>query len=158
MNLHPILVHFPIALFTIYSVFELIRFKKVMAWEPWFYMKAGLVILGSASSIITFLSGEVIEPQFAVTPKLMQAVSMHSSFAFVTIVLYLVIAFAYHAVWLKWKPAEKIAKCILSAPVIIPLSLIGLILVSVTAAIGGGIAFGTNIDPFVTIVYQLLGL
>lgn len=158
MNIHPILVHFPIALLTIYSIMELIRVKKVMEWEPWFYLKAGLVILGFTSSILTFISGDAIEQHFTKMASLAPAVEIHSRFALATVVIYGILALAYHAVWLKWKPVEKMAGTILSAPFAIPLALIGLALVTITGALGGGIAFGPDIDPLVTLIFGVFGL
>ena len=37
MNVHPLLIHFPIALLTVYVVMECLRFKKLLAEHSWFY-------------------------------------------------------------------------------------------------------------------------
>ena len=157
MNLHPIFVHFPIALLTIYALLECLRFKKLMQWEPWFYIKGSLVILGFLSSIATYLSGDAIEHDFTKIASLARLVEVHSSFAFVTVLVFGLISAAYAVVWAKWKPLETLAKRLLSVYVIVPLALVGLVLVTVTGALGGAIAFGPDIDPLVTFVYHALG-
>lgn len=46
-NIHPVLVHFPIALSIVYAILELIPFKKLR--ENLFTTKASLVTLGTIS-------------------------------------------------------------------------------------------------------------
>ena len=50
MNIHPLLVHFPIALLTIYSLLELVPFKQIYRQSYWFYTKAIILIIGSIST------------------------------------------------------------------------------------------------------------
>ena len=157
MNLHPVFVHFPIALLTIYAIFECLRFKKLMQWEPWFYIKGSLVILGFLSAIATYVSGDAIEHEFAVTASLSRLIDVHSSFAMATVIVFGLIAAAYAVVWTKWKPLEALAKRLLSAYLAIPLALIGLVLVTVTGALGGAIAFGPDVDPLVMFVSRAFG-
>lgn len=45
MNIHPFLVHFPIALFCVYTILECVRFQVVIKQPYWFYLKAGIVIM-----------------------------------------------------------------------------------------------------------------
>ena len=44
MNIHPIFVHFPIALLTLYSLAELIRWRRITELAYWFYVKAFAMI------------------------------------------------------------------------------------------------------------------
>jgi len=57
MNVHPIFVHFPIALLTIYALLELIQFKKVTSWNPWFYIKASFVVFGAIGTYAALFTG-----------------------------------------------------------------------------------------------------
>jgi uncharacterized membrane protein len=157
MNWHPALVHFPIALLTIYALMECLRFKKIMAWEPWFYLKASFVILGFLSSIVTYMSGDQIQRQFRKTAGLTTLIHAHSNYAYATVLVFGLISVAYAIVWLKWKPLEAIARRLLSGYIVVPLALIGLALVTITGALGGAIAFGPEIDPVVSFITHGLG-
>jgi uncharacterized membrane protein len=73
MNLHPIFVHFPIALLTIYALLEVfiplkVKVFKVCKWQNtklyallvnpiWKHIKAFLVIFGAVTVIPTLLTG-----------------------------------------------------------------------------------------------------
>ena len=56
MNLHPIFVHFPIALFTLYALLECARFKKLQEQTYYFYLKAFLVITGGLASSAAYIT------------------------------------------------------------------------------------------------------
>ena len=58
MNLHPIFVHFPIALLTLYTLCELLRFKKIKDHPAWFYLKAVLIICGTLGAAAALLTGD----------------------------------------------------------------------------------------------------
>ena len=55
-----------------------------------------------------------------------------------------------------WKFATKIANLILQPPVLVVLSFIGIILVTVTGALGGTIVYGPEVDFFTKFIYGLL--
>lgn len=64
-NIHPLLVHFPIALLTVYSLLEAVPLKRIQKLPYWFYVKAVLLITGTISILPTILAGLVIEDQFS---------------------------------------------------------------------------------------------
>lgn len=163
-NFHPLLVHFPIALLSIYSLLEFLRFRKILEWLPFTYMKGFLVILGSFFSLVTWFSGQLIEKQFSDQKKL---VELHSHFAVMTIVIYGLVAAIY--IWKFIELNESIHRAIpltriwsqlylvLNKPLIlVSLAFIGFGMLLTTGAMGGMIAFGPNIDPFTQLLYLLL--
>lgn len=156
MNLHPILVHFPIALLTFYALFELVRVQKLLKEPAWFYVKAAFVIVGSLSSVATLLSGLAIKPQFQGSLSIAHQVDVHSAFAFYASLLFGLIAFAYLVRLVKWKACVAFSDFMLKSRIIVPLALIGLVLITITGALGGSIVYGPDIDPFVKFVYQTL--
>jgi len=168
MNLHPIFVHFPITLFTIYSLMELVKFKKITTLPYWFYIKALLVILGTAGAYTTLLSGELIEEMFEESSSL---VEIHSSLAKITTFLFTFITLLYILSWfqkgnfgfvknlrnnLLWIYLLKLQKFILNTWLIILLAFIGLLLITITGALGGIIVFGPDTDPLTKFIYELL--
>jgi uncharacterized membrane protein len=98
MNVHPLLVHFPIAFFITYSVFELIPLKLVKKQAYWFYIKAILVICGVLGAIVAGIAGKLAEASY---PGLKQLINVHSSINELASAVFVLIAFAYIVSWLK---------------------------------------------------------
>lgn len=168
MNVHPVLVHFPIALFTIYALFELVQWKKLTSSPSWFSIKAAMVIVGSLASVVTYLSGEQIESLFRGDPILEKLIEVHSSFALGSSLLFGLLALSYAIQvlarflegkpWMQstiWRTLLKISRFILQPIVVVPLALIGLACITITGALGGAIVYGPNVDPAVNAIYNL---
>ena len=170
MNLHPIFVHFPIALLTFYSVAELIRTKKLMKTDFWFYFKAILVIVGVIFAIITIQTGEIAAKQLGERTQLLE---LHKFWANTTTWIFGLIAVIYALVWIDktekvklnygtiiekfWRNITKLSILILRKSwIIITLAIIGLISLTITGALGGAIVYGPDIDPAARIIYNLL--
>ena len=141
MNIHPLFVHFPIALLLTYAGLELIRFKH-------FYTKATLVILGVLSGIITVITG-LMAKSLVKNEELMNVVVKHEFWAITSLVIFAIPAVIYLIAWIKNSPQMTENKLI---PV---LALAGIICLSITGALGGSVAFGPNIDPFTNWIYDL---
>lgn len=177
MNIHPIFVHFPIALLTIYALLEMIRFRKVLAQEYWFYIKAAIVIIGALSSYLTLYTGSLAEDYLHThgavlqnNPVSFRLIDIHSNWAVATVVIFSFIAVVYTIEWLNksaviqnkmrtffiWRITLKVCDFILSGPIIIPLALIGLVVLTVTGSLGGAVVFGPNADPIVHAIYNLV--
>ncbi len=168
MNIHPILVHFPIALLTLYAVCELIPLKALTGQAYWFYVKAVLVITGTLGGVAAYLAGEAIEDQFE-TAALSNLIEIHSAFAITSILIFAVLALAYKITWINqssfslrlqtnsiWRVATRLANLILKPVFRLPLALLGVLAITITGALGGVIAFGPDIDPAATFFYNLL--
>jgi hypothetical protein len=172
MNLHPIFVHFPIALLTLYALLELARFKKLAHWEPFFYIKMAIVFFGSLGTLPSLMSGEAIEHQFE-TGNLGTLVETHAAWATGTAWLFFVITLGYLITWVNrtgafpratqhriispfWKLLTKLGDALIKRNLVVALALIGLFAVTVTGALGGAIAYGPDIDPAAQFFYNLL--
>jgi uncharacterized membrane protein len=168
MNIHPILVHFPIALLTLYAVCELIPLKALTRQGYWFYVKAVLVITGTLGGVAAYLAGEAIEDQFE-TASLSKLVETHSTFAIASILIFAVLALAYIIAWINqssfgprlqtnsaWRFATQYSQLVMKPMFRLPLALIGVLAITITGALGGVIAFGPDIDPAATFFYNLL--
>ncbi len=169
MNIHPIIVHFPIALLVVYALCELVRFSFVTRQSYWFYVKAVLVIVGSLSASVALESGETAAEMLTERNPL---VRVHSNFAEISSWIFGIIAFSYLILWVhRVFPAlfsEKLgalgrvimwlAGLVQRTPIIVTLSLFGLLFVTVTGGLGGAIVYGSNFDPFMRPILTYLGL
>lgn len=168
MDLHPIFVHFPIALLVVYGFMELIRFKKLTDNESWNYAKAGIVIVGIIFAFIALSSGEGAEEAIEATNNQLnlEITEVHSTFAGIATTIFLISAIGYliwiiNQLWLSknynkyWKFALKIQSMILSKYIIIPIAILGIVAMVITGALGGIIVYGTGKDPLADIIYHL---
>lgn len=172
MNIHPILVHFPIALLTLYGICELIRFKKVTTQHFWFHIKAILVIVGLITAELALGSGESIQRMFKDIPEKHAIVPIHSFFAEMTVGIFFILAITYLVLWIdydapktfikKHRTIEKtwghllsISKWITNTPFAPALAFAGIIGITITGALGGAMVHGPEIDPFVSFIYHL---
>ena len=170
MNLHPLIVHFPIAFLTLYAVLELLRFRQLTALSFWFHLKAVLVILGTISAIVALQTGELIEDMFRGT-DLQSVLDYHSALANAATDVFAFLALCYIVRWADmegiekrmptrlsrlWKGLLRISMATLGtffAPLI---ALIGLILMVFVGALGAVMVYGPDVDPAVRIIYNLL--
>lgn len=165
MNIHPIFVHFPIALLSLYSIFEIIRFKKVLGQPYWFQTKAILVIVGVISAFPTLSTGEIAEHASGAPRNIIE---LHSAFAVASVWIYGIIAALYLLTWLshiemlgEYEVARKIfavTKYLFRPWVLVSLSLIGFISLGITGTLGGSLVYGPHGDIFIEIIYSILGL
>lgn len=162
MNIHPIVVHFPIALLVIYGVCELIRFKIISEKPYWFYIKAFLSIVGILGAFVAYQAGEAIEHKFEA--EYGAVMRMHANFARISIVIFGILAVSYFVAWVNrvkspswwlWKLATRIQLLVLETPIVILLAILGLATISITGALGASIAHGPDSDIFVNFIYQL---
>lgn len=152
MNLHPIVVHFPIGLLTFYAVLELIRFKRIAEKPYWMNIKAILAIFGFLTALAAYLTGPEVEGGAA--PRILE---MHETFASATLLIFGIIALNY---LLRWARHEGIHHRIPMLPnrVVITLAILGLVAITITGGLGGAMVYGTNFDPFMAPIFQLLGV
>jgi len=151
MDLHPIFVHFPIALLTVYGVLELIRFRKVCEKPYWFYVKAVLAIFGSLGAIAAFATGP---DEIAHASKLGE---MHANFALATLILSGIIALHYLLRWLRHAGYHHGIPAIPNWLLVL-LALVLLASVTITGGLGGALVYGTHFDPLMKPVFQFLGV
>jgi uncharacterized membrane protein len=165
INIHPLLVHFPIAFFVLYAILEFVSFiDKFKKQTYWFYLKATLVILGCFAALVAGIAGKLVESRFADRREL---VHLHSTINELASAVFVLIAFAYFISWLRkvninfpkigilWKLSLFWEKIVLQTPLVYLLAVTGLILITIGGALGGAIAFGPNFDPFTNFIYSL---
>lgn len=169
-DVHPILVHFPVALLSLYPFVEAARFTRLKQ-KPWIVpLKTFLVVAGTLGAAAAGLTGELAAEALAES----RLIEVHSSFAQMTFAVGAVLSFGYVVTLLRaggWSPGRvfkgssaaekvwafcvKVADRIVSAPVAVPGSILLLALIVITGSLGGALVYGPDIDPAVAFVYRV---
>lgn len=175
MNIHPLFVHFPIALFMLYSLLELIAYAwprlKQQSWL--FAVKAFLLFTGVLAAFATLVTGGLAEDLVQGSNPRAFIIEVHAPFAGVTTLLYILIAGAYlvrifdergwgdrlvgqNAFLTRlWNFKKRFWYGVLNSWILPVMALMGLIGITITGALGAAIVYGPQIDPFVSFVYHL---
>ncbi len=168
MDLHPLFVHFPVALLTVYAVLETIR-----RWTPadgWRTARAVLVIVGTAFAFVSLSTGEGAEHAFG-KPDLVDVLETHSLvanvatwiFAFLA-ACYLVTSPAAHglarrapsSVGSALRKLDVAGRTVLRTPLADLAAILGFLAMGLVGALGGILAYGPDFDPITSAVYRLL--
>ncbi len=178
-NLHPIFVHFPVALLTVYALMELVRWRKITARAYWFYVKAVFLIIGGLGALAALWTGDMgkaavrageFHPAIA---NFNQVVNTHENFADASVAIFGVLAASYLIIWLShenfarflgqnqavkvfWMWLSRLAHIIAESRLVIFLALSGLICITITGGLGGVMVYGPGADPFFGLVYHIL--
>jgi uncharacterized membrane protein len=166
-NIHPIFVHFPIALLLLYSFIKIVPFYKWFPRVAWKQTEIVLLIAGVLGAFVSNSTGEIAE--HLVRPD-HQLVEMHAAFASASTWIYALLLVGELLVLLIPNIIQKIGlpkitsfltsiQQILTHRVLSAiLAFLGLIAISVTGLLGGVMVYGTTADPIAGIVLQILGL
>jgi uncharacterized membrane protein len=166
-NIHPLLVHFPIALLLVYSVIKIIPLRKWFPNVSWKHIERALLVFGILGAGAALLTGETAE--YLTRPN-HDLVETHSLFAATATWLYGILLagelITFINPWIATKlksPAllktfsflgELLRHPILSTT----LAVLGLIMISLTGLLGGVMVYGTSADPVAPFVLKILGL
>lgn len=154
MDLHPVIIHFPIALLTIYALLEIIRIPWLTKAAWYFPVKATFVFigwLGAAAAVTTGLTTTGVPSITGEWPKLL---ATHKNFGLATVAVFGVIAIAYLLV--AKKKENAFTRLLMRPPVLVALAIVGLACVTITGALGGAMIYGADVDPAVRFIYDLL--
>ncbi|MBI5414950.1 hypothetical protein HZA38_05575 [Candidatus Peregrinibacteria bacterium] len=173
MNIHPLFVHFPIALLTSYAVFEIISFGKLQKNVTWNFVKGIFVLTGFISALITLQTGELAAEILGKS----DLIKMHSFFATIATWIFVLPSFAYgifflnhfeccHSVKTKIKNyrlstrvfyvCNVLSRILLKRWILMILAVAGFTTMMVTGALGGAIVYGKDVDPVVRFVVDFL--
>ncbi len=167
MNLHPIIVHFPIACLVLYSMIEIgsifsHRIKKNLETTKYFLLTVGVIWIFSALQ-----SWEIAQQSFGRS----DLIHTHEEFGEKSHMLYIILFIFYiikltltHKIWYKYRSSitknyeSKIITIInhkATTRIIAIISLIWILLLSITGALWWAISHGPYTDPVVRMVYNL---
>ena len=152
-NLHPIFVHFPIALLFLYSVIKILPLEK---WFPRFsWRDLGLFLLsfGVLGAFAALVTGNIAEELVKPAEKLVDA---HSNFAMASTILYAILLIGE---WAKFFGSFPVLEKTISNPIFSKfLALVAIICIAITGLLGGVMVYGMSADPLAGIVLRLLGI
>ncbi|MBP9821834.1 MAG: hypothetical protein KBC81_00050 [Candidatus Pacebacteria bacterium] len=169
MNIHPISVHFPVALLTLYSVFELIRFKKLNESSEWFYIKAVFLFVGMIGAFFSLVTGDWAGELYRGIGQLVHA---HEFYMQATVFVYGLSTINYLIVCADklygkkllyvfgklWTLKLKGVRFVFKNWVLVLVALLGLMLLVIGGALGGAIAYGPYADPLTIPILKLLNI
>jgi uncharacterized membrane protein len=167
-NIHPLFVHFPIALLFLYSIIKILPFEKWFPKVAWRDIGRVLLVVGVLGAFTALLTGKTAEHLFHPNRQL---VSDHIDFAVTSTCLYGALLageiisfvnarrFKYGKNWKFISPVlvfleQVLCNRILSAII----ALIGLIAISCTGILGGVMVYGPTADPLAGVLLHLLGI
>lgn len=165
-DLHPIFVHFPIALFLLYSLLRLIPWPKKLLVVDWQIPRMVILAIGLLGAGLANATGEAAKH---LNRPNNQLVEMHETFAGFSVTIYVILLIAELIVFIKpeWleinylktiKPFILLLKKITGNWLFYLLSIIGALAITMTGLLGGVMVYGVKADPLAAPILKLLGL
>jgi len=143
MDFHPLVIHYPIALLTIYVAFEVIRFQKFTGLPSYSHIKKTFLYLGEISAIVTMVLAILPTSDLAGGGRLTE---MYRLFMLITVLVFGLISIIYLREWHSM--LRKFA--------IIPAALIGLFFIVVAGGLFAATVYGTHYDPYLAPIFKFL--
>lgn len=166
-NIHPILVHFPIALLVLYSFIKIVPFKRWFPNISWKHIEIALLLVGVLGAFVALSTGELAEHLSRPNREL---VNMHAGFASAStwfyglILIGEILTFVTPIIVSKFnvplvtKLFTYIQQILTNNIISNLLAFLGLIAITVTGLLGGVMVYGLTADPIARIVLQILGI
>ncbi|MCF7864964.1 MAG: hypothetical protein K9M11_00460 [Candidatus Pacebacteria bacterium] len=171
-NIHPIFVHFPIALLFVYSVIKILPFKKWFPSVAWHDIEGALLFVGVFGAFGALATGDTAEH---LTHPNRQLVDMHSTFGAASTWLYGSLLLGEISAFINARTYTSRYAFFAKYPVVVKilalleqvfcnrvfssiLALVALITLSITGVLGGVLAYGLTADPFAATLVSWLGI
>ncbi len=166
-DLHPIFVHFPIALLFIYSLLKIAPLEKFLPKISWAHIRQALLVFGFLGALAALTTGEIAEE---LNNPVHDVVEMHSFFAALSIWLYgLLLGSEFLPIINPMLTKVNALKFVLPVTLTVEkilsnkwlagiLAIAALLAILVTGLLGGVMVYGTSADPLAPIVLYLLGI
>lgn len=158
-NLHPLFVHFPIALLFVYSLIQILPVRKFLPSVNWAVVGRVLLIIGVAGAFASLATGEVAEHLVKPNHDIVEA---HAGFAVATTWIYVALLLQEFLSWyVVARPMSKLSgvqKFLSNKILVFVLSVVALVTLTVTGVLGGTMAHGTGSDPLAPTILKLLGI
>ncbi|MDP3917211.1 MAG: hypothetical protein Q8Q42_02890 [Nanoarchaeota archaeon] len=161
MNMHPFVVHFPIALLSMYALMEFLAMSSLGKKSWWKPTKLSFLFPGILGAFFGLITGNIISEKIDSVQNLIET---HEFFAWITTWIFGIIAVFYLVDLFDNKlrlnkyisMVMKIKDFFLNRYFIALLAIIGFVSLMITGALGGAIVRGPDVDIFVRIIYDLV--
>ncbi len=158
-NLHPLFVHFPIALLFIYSIIKILPMQRFLPRVAWKDVERILLVIGVLSAFIALSTGETAEHLVRPDHKLVET---HSTFATISTWLYAALLIGEIASFLATKinnPIIVFLKKLLTNEWLSKIiAILALASIAITGLLGGIMVYGTSADPLAEMALKILGI
>lgn len=172
MNIHPIIVHFPVAFLFIWSLCEIFPVEKWFSNTNWKSIKNFLVIVGFLGAVVARATGENAEHLLGVSDQnFRNLIETHATFAGASTLLFGIFAIEivlrflisrfeiyYSKLGILKNLIDFILKALEIKVIRIILAICALIAIFTTGLLGGVIVYGPNLDPLAPYVLKILGI
>ena len=153
-DLHPLIVHIPVGLLTVYSLLELACLLPTIRRRDTLPTKLFLLGVGVLGALAALITGSLAGQRVAQT-SLARVVQMHSLFAFLSVLLYAGLAIVSYNFWRakhKGTATGFIARLGSSQIFLSLVALVALGSLSITGGLGGIMVYGPDADPMTHIL------
>jgi len=164
-DIHPIVIHFPIALLFLYSILKILPLSKWFPQVSWRQIERVLLVIGFAGALVALLTGQVARQLNQPDRTLVHA---HETFAQATTWLYGALLLGEIAAFVnerKYVTEPTIAKILELIETVLAnrmlsaiIALIALGTLFLTGLLGGALVYGTSADPLTGIILPWLGI
>jgi uncharacterized membrane protein len=167
-NIHPLFVHFPIALLFVYSIIKVLPFKKWLPKVAWRDIERVLLLLGVLGAFAALATGGSAEHLIHANRQLVNA---HANFGAGATFIYGALLVGeitavinakkikYGKKWNWISILLQFIELILCNPLFSGiLAALGFIAISITGLLGGTIAYGLTADPIAPFILKILGI
>jgi uncharacterized membrane protein len=163
-NLHPLFVHFPIALLVVYSCIKIIPFERWFSRVAWKDIQRALLFFGLLGASAALFTGETAEH---LTQPNVGLVSMHSLFATIATSIYGALfagelCAVFHQYIARTLSVRYMRIISLFEIIFVTsiysriLAVCGFIALSITGVLGGVMVYGLSADPIAPLILSLL--
>jgi len=167
-NLHPIFVHFPIALLFVYSIIKLLPFQKWFPNVAWRDIERLLLVVGLGGAYLSLSTGEQAADLTRPNESLVEA---HEFFANFSTRMYLLLLIGEVASYLNNKNYNFISKInfvpklliwiekiLTNSNLVKILVLLGFVSLFLTGVLGGVLVYGVTADPLAPFILEILNI
>jgi len=164
-NIHPIFVHFPIAMLVVYSIIKILPLQKWFPNVAWRDIERALLLIGVLGAFAALATGDTAEH---LTHPNRQLVNLHSTFAGISTGLYGAlllgeIAAIANARYLRSSNmlrsfSVQIERLLCHRVFSAVIAFVALLSITLTGLLGGAIVYKTTADPLAGIVLKMFGI
>lgn len=165
-DIHPLIVHFPIALLCIYSLIQILPVQRWLPAIHWRSVSSVLLFVGFLGTVAAASTGELAADLNSPNHEILE---LHETFASTTQIMYGILLGSQivKLAIARWQNLSKfrISSLLLVLSnfvdrrwVTILLSILGLGALVMTGVFGGAMVYGTSADPLAAPLLQLFGI